>query len=365
MSQPSTSVLHYLQEWLPLSAQFVHGAVARSRHRTMVVARDPLTNRDAFPVPRVRALPRALGRAPARLGPAPVTLGLLAAERAFRADVVHVHFGYVVDDVVGLVRRRALPLSLALHGHDVTALLRDDPSHYDRAAPLVDAVVVPSRWLAERLDGAIARRRVEVVPAGVDLRRFRPQPPPPSGPPTAAFVGRFVPKKGLDVLAEAWPAVRTAVPDARLLVLGDGPLRPLVTDLAAHGVVPVPPDPRRRAEQVADTIAAAHVVVSPSHTGPDGDAESLLLVNLEAQASGRAVVTTDHGGIPEFVAAGRTALVVPERASGPLADALVTVLRDPDLGARLGTAGAEWARRFDVDACTARLDDLFAELAGG
>lgn len=364
MTSSPSRVLHYVQEWLPLSAQFVHGAVARSRHHTMVVAREALTNREVFPVSRVQALPRPLRRAPRWLGSAPVTLGLLAAERSFRAEVVHVHFGYVVDDVIGLVRRRSLPLSVALHGHDATALVRERPDHYRRVAGDIDLVVVPSRWLADRLgDAGLGGCRVEIVPAGVDLRRFRPH-ALPSGPPTAAFVGRFVPKKGLDVLAEAWPVVRRAVPDARLLVLGDGPLRPLVTGLEDEGVVRVPPEPGRRAQQVADTIAAAGVVVTPSHTGPDGDSESLLLVNLEAQASGRAVVTTDHGGIPEFVVPDKTALVVPESDAGALADALVAVLRDPDLAQRLGREGAGWVQRFDVDACTRRLDDLLAGLAG-
>ena len=357
-----TSVLHYLQEWLPLSAQFVHGAVARSRHRTLVVARDPLTNREAFPGPRVHALPGPLVRASRWAGPAPVTAGLLALERTFRADVVHVHFGYVVDDVLGLVRRRSLPLSLALHGHDVTALARDRPDHYRRLASDIDLVVVPSGWLADRVASAgLGHRRIEVVPAGVDLGRFRPR-PQVDGPPTAAFVGRFVAKKGLDVLAEAWPAVRRAVPGARLLALGDGPLRHLVTGLAEEGVVHLPPQAGRRAEQVAETIAAASVVVTPSHTGPDGDAESLLLVNLEAQASARAVVTTDHGGIPEFVQAGRTALVVSEGDADSLAEAVVTLLRDQDLARQLGASGARWVRRFDVDACTGRLDDLLAGL---
>lgn len=362
MSGDAVSVLHYVQEWLPLSAQFVHGAVARSRHRTVVVARDPLANREAFPGPRVRSLPPPLVRATRWLGPSPVTVGLVALERAFRADVVHVHFGYVVDDVLGLVRRRSVPLSLALHGHDVTALARDRPDHYRRAAGQIDLVVVPSRWLADRLDAVgLGDVRVEVVPAGVDLERFRPR-PPADGVPTAVFVGRLVAKKGLDVLAEAWPAVRRAVPGARLLVLGDGPLRHLVTDLVDDGVVFVPPQTGRRAQQVAETIAAASVVVTPSHTGPDGDAESLLLVNLEAQASGRAVVTTAHGGIPEFVQPDRTALVVPEGDAGALTDAIVTVLRDPDLAHRLGAAGVEWVQRFDVDVCTGRLDDLLAGL---
>ena len=75
------------------------------------------------------------------------------------------------------------------------------------------------------------------------------------------------------------------------------------------------------------------------------------------------MVTTRHGGIPEYVKEGHTALVVPEGDSAALADALVAALREPSLAARLGAAGVSWAAQFDVVACTARRDDLVS-LAG-
>ena len=109
-------------------------------------------------------------------------------------------------------------------------------------------------------------------------------------------------------------------------------------------------------------IRAASVVASPSRTATDDAVESLLIVNLEAQASGRPVVTTRHGGIPEFVDEGRTALVVPEADPAALARALVAVLRDHQLAARLGGAGPAWARQFDVGVCAARVDAVYDAL---
>ena len=120
-----------------------------------------------------------------------------------------------------------------------------------------------------------------------------------------------------------------------------------------------PADPARRATQVRDAIRRARVVVTPSKTAADGDVETLLLVNLEAQASGRPVVTTRHGGIPEFVEEGRTALLVPENDPRALAEAIVAVLSDASLARRLGSAGPEWARRFDWGTQAAAVDDLY------
>jgi glycosyltransferase involved in cell wall biosynthesis len=114
---------------------------------------------------------------------------------------------------------------------------------------------------------------------------------------------------------------------------------------------------------VRDAIRGATVVVSPSVTAPDGDVDTLVLANLEAQASGRPVVTTRHGGIPEYVDEGRTALVVPEGDAHALADALIAVLSEPAVAARLGQAGPGWAARFDAGASTSRLDDLYDEIA--
>src|SRR5207302_10451123 len=119
------------------------------------------------------------------------------------------------------------------------------------------------------------------------------------------------------------------------------------------------PDARRRTTQVRMALAAARCVVTPSRTADDGDSESMLLVNLEAQASGRPVVTTRHGGIPEFVQDGRTARVVPENDPDALADAVIAVLRDDALAESMAAAGPPNAARFDVRDCTARIDALY------
>lgn len=335
------NVVHYVQTWLPLSAGFVHAQVHGSGHHGIVVARDPLENVGTYPH---RPVVRAHG-----------TAGVAAQVLLRRAALVHAHFGYAAGDVVGVARRLRRPLVVSLHGHDATSR---PPSHYEQIAPASAAVIVPSAFLAghaTRLGFDAAR--VHVIPSGVDTAFFTPT-DLPDGPPTAVFVGRLVEKKGVDVLVAAWPAVRRAVPDARLVVLGDGPLASIVV---GDGVRHERPDPARRHHQVRELLASSTVVVQPSRTAGDGDAESLLLVNLEAQASGRALVTTRHGGIPEFVDESSTVLV-DENDVGALSDALVAVLRDRALAARLGAAGPAVAARFDVRACTARVDDLYERL---
>lgn len=359
-------VLHYLQHWLPLSEQFVHSLVTGSAHPAVVVSRTRPQHRDTFPYRPVVSLgrllppPRPFTPTERRL----LTTSLLVIAGWHRTRIVHSHHGYRLRDVEGLVRRRSLPWVASLHGQDVTTHARLWPGEMLPVLPLVSRFVVPSLWLAERVaDLGVDETRIEVIPSGVDTHLFVPT-PLPGGRPEVLFVGRFVEKKGLDVLLEAWPRVRKTVPDARLRLLGYGPLEPPAAG-RPEGVVVEATDPARRATQVRDAIVRSRLVVTPSRTAADGDAETLLLVNLEAQASGRPVVTTRHAGIPEYVAEDSTALLVPEGDAGALADAIVTVLTDDGLAARLAAAGPGFVSDLDVRRCWARVDDLYERLLGG
>jgi glycosyltransferase involved in cell wall biosynthesis len=352
-------VAHYVESWLELSAGFVAAQVDRSRHSGVVISRDGWLNLDAFPYRPRHSLRLLRDRAPERwkyralrsqLGP------LLAAHRA---DLVHVHFGYAANDVLDVVAHR--PYVLSLHGHDVTGLVHDRPRHYDRVVAAVDAVIVPSRFLAGAAERAgFDPATIHAIPSGVDTTFFTPT-ALPDGPPTVAFVGRLVEKKGLDVLLTAWPLVLAAHPTARLVVVGEGPLAGLLED-PGPSVTYLLPNPTRRHEQVRDVIRAAHLVVTPSRTSATGDSESLLLVNLEAAASGRPVVSTRHGGIPEFIEDGRTGLLVDEGDAEALATAMARVLGDAKLSRNLAKAAVSHAGTFDVQGCAARVDDLYEEL---
>lgn len=352
-------ILHVVERYLDLSSGFVHAQISRSRHDGAVVSRFPVVNRDAFPLAQVRSLPRALGLLPAKpQARAARTLVLRHGQRV-GAELTHAHFGYALPYARILQRRAGIPVVVSLHGHDATAWPEHAPWAFAPAADLVAAVVVPSRWLAARAEELGFRAdQIRIIPSGVDAEFFTPA-PLPDGPPVVGFVGRLVEKKGVDTLLAAWPRVRAAVPDATLRVLGDGPLAGRVR---GDGIVRVLPDPGQRHEQVRELLRASTVVASPSQTAADGDAESLLLVNLEAQAAGRPVVTTRHGGIPEFVAENSSALLVPERDPAALADALIRVLTDRALASGLGAGGPRVAAEFDVSAMARRVDDLYDEL---
>jgi colanic acid/amylovoran biosynthesis glycosyltransferase len=349
-------VLHFHHAWLPASEPFVWDLVRHLPGPGFVISDGELQNAERFPVPSVRSLAPMVRRIPQRRRQQVVTAGLVAYCLRHRIQVVHSHHGYEVVRVAGAARLLRLPLVVSLHGHDAFGWVERRPTAYEGILGQVAAVIVPSRFLASRAVELGARvDRVHVIGSGVDTRFFTPTPVPSR--PEVLFVGRFVAKKGLDVLAAAWPSVVAAVPGARLRVLGYGPLEHVARSIGAE----VERAPGR--ERVRAAIRGARVVVSPSRTATDDVAETLLMVNLEAQASGRPVVTTDHGGIPEYVIHDETALVVPENDSEALAAAIIRVLTEQGLAERLGAGGPALAANQDVQAVAHRVDRLYARLS--
>lgn len=283
--------------------------------------------------------------------------------RQARPDLVHLH-----SAKAGLAGRLALRGSVptVYQPHAWSFLAAHGPVRrlslgWERAAVRwAHRVVCVSD--AERRDGERARLRldgrVRVVPNGVDTERFAPQDRQAArqrlGRPDGRLVvcvGRLSEQKGQDVLLEAWPSVRHRVPDAQLVLVGEGPWRERLQQAAGDDVefASNSTDPR-------DWYAAADVVVAPSRW------EGMALVPLEAGAMARSVVVSDVAGAREAVADGAGAVVPPEDPDA-LAAALATRLLDPAAADREGLA----ARRNVVDshgleATGERMLAVYAEL---
>ncbi|MEU4804220.1 glycosyltransferase [Actinosynnema sp. NPDC023587] len=194
----------------------------------------------------------------------------------------------------------------------------------------------------------------EVVCNGVDTTAFRPRSRVAArvrlglpDVPTAVCVGRLAPLKGQDQLLRAWPAVLERVPDAQLVLVGDGPMRARWEAAGDLGSVRW----WGHDTAVADFYTASDVVVLPSR------AEGMALVPLEAMASGRTVVAFDVGGVRQSV--GGAGAVVPAGDVPALAEAVAVRLADPVLAAEEGLTGR---RRAEVLFDSVRVGDQVATL---
>ena len=201
---------------------------------------------------------------------------------------------------------------------------------------------------------------VDIVPNGVDLARFRPgiapALPPEDGVPTILYVGRFDPRKGLPELIEACSILaRDSVP-FRLVLVGDGVLRPGLERMVRRGPLRgrVRFEGRVGHDRLPAYYASADVFCSPARGG-----ESFGIVLLEAMACGVPVVATDLSGYRTVVTPDRDGEIVPARDAKGLAIGLERVLRDPARRARFRAHGLEKARNHDWESIVDRLEEVY------
>ncbi len=246
-------------------------------------------------------------------------------------------------------RMLGVPCVVKLHGSDINLIAKEPgPRRMTSwALPQAACVVAVSRALAdEAVAMGVERDRVTIVMNGVDAELFKPRDRAaaraelglPAGP-LAVYIGNLNPVKGVPDLGRAWASVIRELPDATLLVVGDGPQRAAVESVTSSLGERARLIPRQPLERVALYMAAADIVVLPSHN------EGTPNVVIEALACGRRVVATAVGGVPDLITSDELGSLVPPRDPDALACALVAALRrpyDPDHVARLGARGG-WA----------------------
>lgn len=219
-----------------------------------------------------------------------------------------------------------------------------------------DAVVALSHGMKAKLEAA-GIAPVEVVHNGVPARPMRP---PLTDPPTVVFAGRLVSEKGVDVLLQAFATVKTQVPQARLLIAGQGAEAERLQLLAANlnissSVTWLGHLSRSEMEQTFD---AAWVQVVPSlWEEPFGN------VTTEAMMRGTAVIASAVGAQPEIISQGETGFLIPPNQVEALADALLQLLCNPTLAEQMGQAGHQRAlTHFSEDRCTEQFLEIYQRL---
>ncbi len=157
--------------------------------------------------------------------------------------------------------------------------------------------------------------------------------------PSFLAVGRFVEKKAPDVTLRAFAEVRQQVPDARLVMVGDGPLLASCRDLStslhiADRVEFLGSQPHTVVEGL---MRQARAFVQHSVRASNGDCEGTPVSILEAGASGLPVVSTRHGGIVDVVIERGTGILVDEHDVGGMAAGMLELARRPEFADELGT----------------------------
>lgn len=313
-----------------------------------------------LPLPRLRSRGywSTLKQAPRRLASL-LRLGYRLAK--VRPDIINVHF-VQVEAFYFLLLRPLLGFRLVLtfHGSDALNVGPSDCKLVSRLIRGADAVVAVSECVGEGVRGiaAPAQPDVTVIPNGVPLDFWMDEAARNTAPgQRLAAVGRLVRVKGHDVLIRAMELLRGAVPEATLVVIGDGEERSaLEEEVSRRGVEDaITFVGRQTPEEVRSILRQADVFVMPSRS------EGLPLALLEAMASGLPVVASHVGGIPEVLTR-EVGLLVPPEDPAALAQALTDVLQNPTRRVEMGHAARVRAQAFSSSRVTEAYEHLFLNL---
>jgi len=275
-------------------------------------------------------------------------------------QAVLAEFGTIGARVYRACERAGIPLIVHFHGYDAYQRGRIEAHRrgYQKMFAMAAAIVAVSHAMEEQLVVLGAPRdKIVYCPCGVDVAHFAGA-NPGAAPPTFLAVGRFVDKKAPHLTLLAFHKVVQALPEARLIMVGEGALlhacRQIATALQLDGKVSFPGAIAHA--QVASLMRDVRCFVQHSICAADGDSEGTPVAVLEAGAAGLPVVATTHAGIRDVVVHGETGFLVPEGAVDRMAHFMTVLANDAALADRLGQrARTHITAHFTRQASIARL----------
>jgi colanic acid/amylovoran biosynthesis glycosyltransferase len=287
------------------------------------------------------------------------------ARQMQKLGVGHIHAHWVTHSGLAAYvasRLTGIPYSMTAHAHDIwvnRTMLREKV----RKAAFVVTIAEYNRRFLQELYGSEISRKIEVIRYGIDLSLFDSSLRKTRHKPFLILcVASFEPRKGHKYLADACHMLKQAGASFQCILVGEGNERSAISaQIAELGlgdhVIMLGRQPQQR---VRELLAEADVLTIQSITTPDGKTEGMPLALQEALAFECPVISTPLRGIPELIDDEVTGLLVPERDSRALADALLRLYVDSKLGERLAKAGrARIEADHDLSKNAAKLAQLF------
>lgn len=259
-----------------------------------------------------------------------------------KVDAVMAEYGPTGVAVMDSCKEAGIALIVHFHGFDAYKReeLEQAGKRYPRLFESAAAVVAVSRDMENQLLRLGApQKKLHYNPYGVDISLFQ-NGDPGHAPLVFVAVGRFVDKKAPHLTILAFMKVVESIAEARLVMIGDGPLweacKQLVRALGIAGEVEFLGPVAHR--EVATNMQQARAFVQHSMRTSDGDSEGMPVAVLEAGATGLPVVATRHAGIQDVVIEGKTGLLVDEGDVHGMAECMIQLGNNPSLAAELGKA---------------------------
>jgi colanic acid/amylovoran biosynthesis glycosyltransferase len=289
-------------------------------------------------------------------------------------DIVHCHFGMMGIwaarlKELGMIR---CPFVTTFHGTDAIVLPKMyGNDYYKTLFESGDLFTVSSRFMREQIRSLGApEERVVRLPVGIYVERFsfRERKFAFGEKLNILTVARLVPFKGVEYSIRAVAEVAKKYQDLRYLIIGSGPLKEELENLAVSLGVSKNVEflGSLSAEEIMKYVAQAHIFLLAGIVAADGSCEAQGLVLLEAQAAGIPVVSTQVGGIPESVLDGKSGFLVPQRDVDALAEKLCYLIEHPEIWAQMGRAGCAHVKaNYDINKLNDQLVELYEQILPG
>ncbi|EDX86490.1 glycosyl transferase, group 1 family protein [Synechococcus sp. PCC 7335] len=400
IEMPKRTILIYRDQLLPYSETFIPAQAENyTRYQSFYAGSSRLSNIDTMlPVERCITLEQEKGLKKFWKGaywffnfPRPSWVEHL---KDIEPCLIHAHFGLDGVMAMPLAKRLRVPLFVTFHAHYATKqpdadfnpreplykqLYFSDPIQYTwhlylrKRAQLFESsncIIAISNYIRQRLiEQGCPEEKVNVHYIGVDLQQFNAEITREikasntqlvNHQTTILFVGRLVEKKGCEYLLRSMAHVQQLMPYVKLIVIGDGVLRQPLENMASKTLRHCQFLGLQSTEMVKKWMALSSVLVVPSVTTETGETEGLPMVILEAMAMGLPVVASFHAGIPEAISHGENGFLVPERSISDLSQAILDLLRYPNIKEHFANKGIETIQaNYDLQTNTKHLEMLY------
>ena len=370
--------------YLPLSETFIYEPLISLKSWHPVVIAKDAANLKAFQygdlrlleedgkaatlLSSLRLIKRALGRDPGAFADFILSV---CRERAPRA--IHAHFGPAGFEALKAAKELGLPLLTSFYGYDVSVHARDRKwrKRYGELFSGGKAFATEGPHMKRSLiEMGCPEDKVRIVHIGVDINRlpFKPRFLSDGQRLVILLAGRFVEKKGIEYALGAADHLARAGIDFELRLAGDGPLRRRI-----EGIV----ESRALGDRVkilgflshaelVREIYRAHIGIVPSVTASNGDSEGgAPKVLLEMEATGLPIVAFRHADIPYVAPEGMASVLVDERDSKGLAEAIKGLIAEKEKWPEIGRKASDFARaNFSLEDVVGHYEKLYEELCG-
>ncbi|MDB5273288.1 MAG: hypothetical protein JWO58_1655 [Chitinophagaceae bacterium] len=369
------------QTFLPYTQSWIYRQMKDSKANIALVICNQKENLNEFPFERIDVIPDRsllLRKITYKLKPilkyfpfyvsAQKWSGYFQSLKNHKIELLHVHFGIMAVELMGVCKALKIPLVVTFHGFDITAAVKRDPSYHRALLTLFHEMsmgIVISHEMKGRLMAlGCAEHKLRVSYLGIPLEEFR-YTDRTSHQGTVKFfhAGRLSGTKGVPDLVRSFSLAFKKEDQVELIIVGDGEEKPQV--LKAIQESPVRDKIKFLGkisnEELTQYRRDCDVFVLNCRTPSSGDKEGLPIALLEASCTGLPIVTTRHSGIAEGVLHERTGLLVDEYDNKALSSVLQKMM-DKNSRLQYGKQGREWMENtFDLVKCNDVLYELYEE----